>query len=707
MQSLEQLLAGKTAAAVKALFGKDIDPAAVTFQKTNQDFEGDITLVVFPFVKLAGKSPEETGRLLGDYLKENCPEVERFNVIKGFLNLVIGPAFWLNAFNLIAADPDHGTTAAAADSPLVMVEYSSPNTNKPLHLGHVRNNLLGLAVSNILKANGNNVMMVNLVNDRGIHICKSMLAWKKWGNGETPESTGLKGDHLVGRYYVEFDLRLKLELKPLLDRIYHNNDLSGYSEKEQTEIKAQLQKLEALKAPLKAEAGKLDPENLGNEEAIVQHAKAAKEGTASWSKLVKIAEDAMTHLEPKEKEEKLKNLRKQLKPMLDIEEKIDAAMDAIKDIATLNTSLMHEAQQMLRDWEAGEPETIVLWKKMNSWVYDGFAVTYRKLGVRFDKTYYESETYLLGKKLVEDGLNRGVLQKRPDGAVILDLTVDKLDPKVLLRSDGTSVYMTQDLGTAVERYNEYHFSKHIYVVGNEQDHHFKVLKIALKRLGYDWAEGLYHLSYGMVELPEGKMKSREGTVVDADDLVDEVESAAGAMAQERGLLEGMSEEEKRRLYHTVGTGALKYFILKVDPKKTMLFNPSESVKLEGDTGPFIQYAYARSRQLKNKVGGEGAISEGTYALQLHAKDKALLKLIYNFPNEVHEAAKAYSPALIAMYSYELARLYNSWFNDDEITRVKDETDPVMKDFRLLLSNITGRTLKTAMGLLGIEVPEKM
>lgn len=597
MQSLESLLAAKTAEAVKALFNKEIDPATVTFQKTNKDFEGDITLVVFPYVKLAGKGPEDTGRLIGEFLQQNSGVVDRFNVVKGFLNLVVGQRFWLDCFAAISADSAYGITKPGGKAPFIMVEYSSPNTNKPLHLGHVRNNLLGVSVSNLLKAAGNKVMMVNLVNDRGIHICKSMLAWQKWGNGETPESSGMKGDHLVGKYYVEFDKHYKEEIKSLVAQ--------GQKEEE----------------------------------------------------------------------------------------------------AEKNAPLMQEAQQMLRDWEAGKPEVIGLWKMMNDWVYDGFAVTYKKLGVTFDKTYYESNTYLLGKNIVEKGLASGVLQKRPDGAVIIDLTADKLDQKVLLRSDGTSVYMTQDLGTAEERHKEFPFDKHIYVVGNEQEYHFKVLKIALKRLGNDWADGLHHLSYGMVELPHGKMKSREGTVVDADDLVDEVANEARLMAEERGLIGEMSEEEKQHLYHVVGMGALKYFILKVDPKKTMLFNPEESVKLEGDTGPFIQYAYARTRQLKQKAGQEGAFTEASYGIALQPKDKELLRLLYFFPAQVKDAAQSYSPAVIAAYAYELAKMYNSWYHDTPPVIL--ETDAVLKSFRLLLNDVAGRTIKTALELLGIEVPEKM
>jgi arginyl-tRNA synthetase len=595
MQSLEKLVSLNVSKAVDSLFGVKVEPGSVTFQRTNPQFEGDITLVVFPYVKLAGKSPEQTAQQIGDYLKANMLEVERFNVVKGFLNLVIGPEFWLKRFYAIAADESYGNRAADANSPFVMVEYSSPNTNKPLHLGHIRNNLLGYSVSEILKAAGNKVMMVNLVNDRGIHICKSMLAWQKWGNGETPGSSGMKGDHLVGKYYVEFDKHYKAEV-----------------------------------AGLKA-AGKSD-----------------------------------------EEAEKL-------------------------------APLMLEAQEMLRKWEAGDKEVKALWKKMNGWVYDGFAETYKKLGVRFDKIYYESQTYLLGKSIVEEGLKKGVLQKRADGAVVIDNTDSGLDVKVLLRSDGTSVYMTQDLGTAEERHKEFPFDKHIYVVGNEQEYHFKTLKVCLKKLGHDWADGLYHLSYGMVELPEGKMKSREGTVVDADDLIDAMEKDARELAEEKGLIEGMDEAEKSQLFHKVGMAALKYFILKVDPKKKMLFNPKESIDLHGNTGPFIQYTYVRTRSIWRKAG-LAEVPKISTEVPIHPKEKELIKLLYQYPSVISESAQNYSPALVANFAYELAKTYNQFFDACPVLKEEDEQ---LRNFRLVLCLTVGRTIKSAMGLLGIEVPERM
>jgi arginyl-tRNA synthetase len=595
MLSLESLLSLQVIKAVEALFGAKTEAASVTFSVTNPSFEGDITLVVFPYVKLAGKGPEQTGQLIGEFLLANAREVEAFNVVKGFLNLVISEEFWKARFKEINADNDFGRKKPGPDAPFVMVEYSSPNTNKPLHLGHIRNNLLGYSVAEIVKADGNKVMKVNLVNDRGIHICKSMLAWQKFGNGETPESSGMKGDHLVGKYYVEFDKHLKAEMAAL--------QLGGLN-----------------------------------------------------------AEDAMK-----------------------------------------KSTLMEEAQTMLQKWEAGDKEVKELWTKMNGWVYDGFSQTYKKLGVDFDKIYYESNTYILGKEIIEEGLKKNVFVKRPDGAVIIDLTADKLDEKVLLRSDGTSVYITQDLGTAVERHKEFPFDKHIYVVGNEQDYHFKVLKLTLKKLGYEWADGLYHLSYGMVELPDGKMKSREGTVVDADDLIADMENNARLLSEEKGLVEGMSEEEKQELYHRVGMSALKYFILKVDPKKKMLFNPKESIDLHGNTGPFIQYTYARCKSILRK-SGMTEIPVGEISFVLQPKEKELIKILNGFPTAISNAAKEYSPAVVANYTYELAKVFNQFY---DVCPVLKEENAEVKNFRLALTKVVSRTIQSAFSLLGIEVPERM
>lgn len=595
MNTPEQLLARHVTTAVTELFGPVLEPSSVTFQKTNPQFEGDITLVVFPYVKLAGKSPEDTGRMIGGYLEQHVPEVASWNVVKGFLNLVIASDYWINTFTALRHDENWGKKAASKDSPFVMVEYSSPNTNKPLHLGHMRNILLGHSVSTILKAAGNEVMKVNLVNDRGIHICKSMLAWKKWGNGETPQSGGMKGDKLVGKYYVEFDKHYKEEI-----------------------------------AALKAKG---------------------------------ISEE-------------------------------DAAKQAPSII---------EAQLMLQLWESGDAQVRQLWEMMNGWVYEGFAHTYTKLGVGFDKTYYESETYILGKSIVEEGLKKGVLQKRDDGAVIIDNSDSGLDVKVLLRSDGTSVYITQDLGTADERHKEFPFDKHIYVVGNEQDYHFKTLKVSLKKLGREWADGLYHLSYGMVELPEGKMKSREGTVVDADDLIETMENGAREMATEKGLIEGMSKEEQDHLAHMVGMAALKYFILKVDPKKKMLFNPKESIDLQGNTGPFIQYTHARIRSIWRK-SGLSTLPEFKAPDEIHPKEKELIKLLAAFPAIVHEAAQEYSPAVIANYAYDLAKTFNQFY---DVCDVLKEPEEDTKNFRIALCVTVARTIREGMNMLGIEVPEKM
>jgi arginyl-tRNA synthetase len=595
MQSLESILSEHITKAVESLFGAKIEPSSVTFSATNPAFEGDITIVMFPYVKLAGKGPEQTGQVVGEFLKSSFPAISSYNVVKGFLNLVISDEFWKERYVQILAIENFGTKEIAPTTPFVMVEYSSPNTNKPLHLGHVRNNLLGYAVSEILKADGNKVMKVNLVNDRGIHICKSMIAWQKFGNGETPKSSGMKGDAFVGKYYVEFDKHLKAEVANIV----------------------------LLGIP---------------------------------------------------------------------------AEEAVK-----KANLMIEAQEMLQKWEAGDPEVKALWAKMNGWVYDGFAQTYKKLGVDFDKIYYESNTYILGKEIIEEGLKKEVFKKRPDGAVIIDLTADKLDEKVLLRSDGTSVYMTQDLGTAVERHKEFPFDKHIYVVGNEQDYHFKVLKLTLKKLGYEWADGLFHLSYGMVELPDGKMKSREGTVVDADDLIADMENNARVLSEEKGLVEGMAEEEKAELYHRVGMAALKYFILKVDPKKKMLFNPAESIDLHGNTGPFIQYTHARCRSIWRKSELK-EIPALDLSVAIHPKEKELIKILNGFPTAVAGAAKEYSPALVANYTYELAKTFNQFY---DVCPVLKEENEALKNFRLTLTHTVARTIKSAFAMLGIEVPERM
>ncbi len=593
--TLEQTLTEKTDEALKSLYGASSDKIA--FEKTNPDFTGDLTLVVFNFLKISKKKPEETAAEIGNYLKSVLPEVADFNVVKGFLNLTIADSFWLNYFrsiygkSFIQAIPDDATT--------VMVEYSSPNTNKPLHLGHVRNNLLGYSVSEILSAAGNKVIKTNLVNDRGIHICKSMLAWQKWGNGETPESSGMKGDHLVGKYYVAFDKQYKSEMADLKSK------------------------------------GATDEE------------------------------------------------------------------------AEKNAPSMKEAQEMLRKWEADDKEVRELWTMMNGWVYKGFAETYKMLGVKFDSTYYESNTYLLGKEIIDTGLEKGVLKVRKDKSIYIDLTADGLDEKTLLRSDGTSVYMTQDLGTALQRQKEVHFKKLIYTVGNEQDYHFKVLFLILKKLGFEWADGLQHLSYGMVELPEGKMKSREGTVVDADDLMQEMINTAAATTKELGKVEGLTEDEANHLYQTIGLGALKYFMLKVDPKKKMLFNPSESIDFNGNTAPFIQFNYVRIQALIRKATENGQFDDKkTFPeiVLLSAKEKELIMKLYTFDTVLQQAALELSPALIANYVYDLAKEFSQYYHETPI--LKEENKELIL-FRLQLSKTIGIAIKTGMSLLGIEVPERM
>ncbi len=567
----------------------------IEFQQTRKDFEGDITMVIFPLLKVIKGNPVEIGTKIGQYLVENTQEVVRFNVVSGFLNLVISDAYYLNFFNEIKDNETFGFVSASPNEKAVMVEYSSPNTNKPLHLGHVRNNLLGYSVAEIIKASGKKVYKTQIINDRGIHICKSMLAWQKFGIGQTPETAGLKGDKLVGNFYVAFDKQYKSEIKTLISE--------GKTEEE---------------------AKKLAP-------------------------------------------------------------------------------IILEAQQMLLDWEAGKPEVIELWKKMNQWVYDGFAQTYKNLGVNFDSYYYESNTYLLGKEVVQFGLEKGIFEKDPDGSVWIDLTSDGLDRKIVLRSDGTAVYMTQDIGTAIQRVKDFpDVGGMVYTVGNEQDYHFKVLFLILKKLGFEWAENLFHLSYGMVELPSGKMKSREGTVVDADDLMEEMTKTAGDIASELGKLDGYSDEEKAKLFNIIGLGALKYYILKVDPKKQILFNPEESVDFAGNTGPFIQYTYARIQSILRKADFDFVTLSPVEVL--HNKEKELIKQIELYPEVIQNAAQNHSPALIANYTYDLVKEYNSFYQSVSILG-EDNLDK--KIFRVQLSKKVADTIKSGFTLLGIEVPERM
>lgn len=592
--NIEQHIVTKTVEAVKSLYSQDLPEAQVNLQDTRSEFEGQITLVVFPVVRFSKKSPEVTATELGEYLQANVDEITGFNVVKGFLNLSVANAYWVDLFNTTILTPDFGKIPANGKK--VMVEYSSPNTNKPLHLGHVRNNLLGYSVSELLKANGSEVYKVNLVNDRGIHICKSMLAWQKWGNGETPESAGIKGDHLVGKYYVIFDKEYKKEI-------------------------------EALK----------------------------QEGQT-------------------------------------------------EDEAKKNAPLIKAAQAMLLAWEAGDEEVISLWKTMNTWVYDGFEVTYKNLGVDFDKFYYESNTYLLGKDTVEEGLASGVFYKKEDGSVWIDLTADGLDQKLVLRADGTSVYITQDLGTAQMKQDDFELDESIYVVGNEQDYHFKVLFLILEKLGKSWAKGLYHLSYGMVDLPSGKMKSREGTVVDADDLIAEMVATAKEKTEALGKVDRFSEEEKEQLYFNIGMGALKYFLLKVEPKKRLLFDPAESIDFQGNTGPFIQYTHARIKSLLLKADFRED-QRVDNQIPLSATELEMIILLAKYPAEIASAAKSFSPASLANYIYEVAKMFNKFYH--EVPPIVKEEDHQLKQLRLNLSWVTANILKSGTRILGIEVPERM
>jgi len=603
---IEDKLVASVISGLKALYGQEVPEKMVQMQKTKKEFEGHLTLVVFPFLKMSRKGPEQTAQEIGEYLKANEPAVAAFNVIKGFLNLTIASATWIELLNEIQADEQYGLVKATETSPLVMIEYSSPNTNKPLHLGHVRNNLLGNALANIVAANGNKVVKTNIVNDRGIHICKSMLAWKKYGNGETPETSGKKGDHLVGDYYVSFDKHYKAELSELM---------AGFT----------AQGMSDDEAKAKAEAA---------------------------------------------------------------------------------SPLMQEAREMLVKWEAGDPEVRGLWEMMNNWVYAGFDETYKKMGVSFDKIYYESNTYLEGKEKVMEGLEKGFFFKKEDGSVWADLTAEGLDHKLLLRGDGTSVYMTQDIGTAKLRFADYPIDKMIYVVGNEQNYHFQVLSILLDKLGFEWGKSLVHFSYGMVELPEGKMKSREGTVVDADDLMEEMISTAKETSQELGKLDGLTQEEADDIARIVGLGALKYFILKVDARKNMTFNPKESIDFNGNTGPFIQYTYARIQSVLRKAAESGIVipEQIPSGIELSEKEEGLIQMVADFAAVVKQAGEDYSPSIIANYTYDLVKEYNQFYHDFSILREENEA---VKVFRIALSANVAKVVRLGMNLLGIEVPSRM
>jgi arginyl-tRNA synthetase len=632
---LESHLSEKISLSISSLFNLDVKPESIGFQKTNIDFKGDITLVVFPYVKASKKSPEETARLIGELLQKESDLVTGFNVVKGFLNLEIADHFWMDFFMKANLLDEYGVQKSDS-ARTIMLEYSSPNTNKPLHLGHIRNNLLGDAVSRILQANGNRVIKTNLVNDRGIHICKSMLAWQKWGKGETPQSSGIKGDHLVGKYYVEFEKNFAPWWKARFENANAGN-LADFSEQEREKIEKLLDNIQKASANNK-----------------------------------------------------------------------ERATEELKDYMKEQAPLMQEAKDMLRKWESGDKEVLELWKRMNTWVYAGFDVTYKTLGISFDKIYYESQTYLLGKKIVEEGLAKSVFYRKEDGSVWIDLSAEKLDQKVLLRSDGTSVYMTQDLGTAAERFSEYpQLDQLIYTVANEQDYHFKVLFLILGKMGYKQAGNCYHLSYGMVELPEGKMKSREGTVVDADDLVAEMIATAKAMTLELGKTDEFDEAEAELLYKQIGLAALKYFILKVDPKKKMVFDPKESIDFNGNTGPFIQYTHARIQSILRKAEKlQNLPSPNSLKadLPLHPMEKDLVKILYRFPDVLRQSAAEYNPGVLANYLYELAKAYSTYYQAIPILK---EENPELIQLRLQISAFSAKTIKKAMQLLGIEVPDRM
>ncbi len=686
-----------TLQAVAQLYQTQITAQDVNLQQTRKEFEGQVTIVTFPFTRFSKKSPEQTGNEIGAYLEANVPEVAGYNTVKGFLNIVIADNYWLKVYQETVAQSGFGV--APKNGKKIMVEYSSPNTNKPLHLGHVRNNLLGYSVAAILDAAGYEVIKTNLVNDRGIHICKSMLAWQLFGNGETPESAQMKGDHLVGKYYVIFDRELKSQVAPVLKRVLLANDTAGFPEKKEIALRGHLNIMDKLKAEIAKVVSGLDSKEItkfGDGFEIVYE--SLIDGNSSVKDVIKAVIDGFT---PEQQAEKSKHLNKLLKSAIDLEDKIEKEKDEIKDIVQSEAPLMKQAQQMLQKWEAGDEQVIELWKTMNTWVYDGFAKTYKKLGVNFDKLYYESNTYLLGKDIIEEGLEKGVFFKKEDGSVWIDLTADALDQKLVLRGDGTSVYITQDLGTAQLKYNDFGMDESIYVVGNEQDYHFKVLFLILQKLGKSWAQGLYHLSYGMVDLPSGKMKSREGTVVDADDLMDDMVTTAEEYFDKQEKKLDLTEEEKQALFPVIGLGALKYFLLKVDAKKRLLFDPNESIELQGHTGPFIQYTHARIKSVLSR-GGDYQLTQ--LPENLDAVERDLIILLSQYPEAIAAAAKEFNPATVANYTYEVAKAYNKFYHDKSILQAETED---LKSFRLQLSASTAQVIAQAMALLGIQVPERM
>lgn len=690
--------------AVKELYGQDIAENVINIQETRKEFEGQVTIVVFPIVRFSKRTPEETANDIGAFLQQNVEEVEGFNVVKGFLNLVIAENYWINLFNNTLLKPNFLSIKPRGEK--VMVEYSSPNTNKPLHLGHVRNNLLGYSVSELLKADGYDVIKVNLVNDRGIHICKSMLAWQKWGGGETPESSGLKGDKLVGNYYVRFETELRKQIKEETRKVFEDDNLDIFNETQREAINVTLidiNNLDIMMISLRNKTDFSNADTFGSRIEIL--IESACDENIKWKEVGKGFDSTeYASISEKEKSSKKKQLEELLKPLIDLEKQIDDKKEEVTEKIKSNTPLMKEAQQMLLKWEQGDADVVGLWEKMNGWVYAGFDVTYKKLGVDFDKYYYESNTYLLGKDTVEEGLAKGVFFKKEDGSVWIDLTADGLDQKLVLRADGTSVYITQDLGTAQMKYDDFGMDKSIYVVGNEQDYHFKVLFLILEKLGKSWAKGLYHLSYGMVDLPSGKMKSREGTVVDADDLVNEMVATAKQKTEELGKTNDFSEADKDDLYTTIGLGALKYFLLKVEPKKRLLFDPAESIDFQGNTGPFIQYTHARIKSLLSRADYQFAAADYSN-IKLTSTELEMIMLLAKYPTEIAEAAKAYSPAFIANYLYEVAKLFNKFYH--EVPPIIKEEDAAVKQHRLNICKIAADVIKSGMNILGIKVPERM
>ncbi len=697
--SLQNILTPYIQQAVQSLF--DVSLEKVEFQATRKDFEGDVTVVIFPLLKLIKGNPVEIGNKIGNYLVENVADVSKFSVVAGFLNIVITDTFYVNQFSEIKANEIFGYVQPDANGNAVMVEYASPNTNKPLHLGHVRNVLLGYSVAQIIKAAGKKVYKTQVINDRGIHICKSMLAWEKFGNGETPESTGLKGDKLVGNYYVKFENELRSQAKPIFES-FLSGDFSLDKTNKKEKLKELISEIKQNEGFYNSELEKidfniLDKENVDLSDKLKVAIADKKLISSAFSDFRKAQSDDYL------KSKSFKIIDELLKPVLVLASKIEKNQADVNEIARNSTSAMQEAQEMLRKWEAGDEKVVSLWKMMNGWVYKGFDVSYKNIGVDFDCNYYESNTYLLGKDVVEEGLAKGVFYKKEDGSVWIDLTSDGLDEKLVLRSDGTSVYITQDIGTAIQRVKDFpDVDGMVYTVGNEQDYHFKVLFLILKKLGFDWAENLFHLSYGMVDLPSGKMKSREGTVVDADDLMADMTKTAREISEELGKLEGYSETEKEELYRIIGLGALKYYILKVDPKKRILFDPKESVDFAGNTGPFIQYTYARIQSILRKADFDYNVN--VEVTELHEKEKELLKIVAQFPEVIQQAAKAFSPALIANYTYDLVKEYNSFYQSVSILGEEDETKKI---FRVQLSNKVAQTVKNAFQLLGIEVPNRM